>query len=64
MPAPSRLRARDKGGSRTPAAVHRFFNTLTGVHFYTISDAEKARVAQSLPHFNYEGPAFFSLTGG
>ena len=55
--------AGDKGGSKTPAAVHRFFNTLTGVHFYTISNAEKEKIAQSMPHFNYEGPAFFLLTG-
>jgi hypothetical protein len=45
------------------AAVYRFLNTKTGVHFYTMSESEKARVMQSLPHFNYEGEAFFALTG-
>ena len=56
------LESAAKDGSKIPASVHRFFNTLTGVHFYTISDAERSRVLQTLPHFNYEGPAFFSLT--
>ncbi len=56
------LKSFAKSDGAGPAAVHRFFNTLTGVHFYTISEAEKARVAQALPHFNYEGSAFFSLT--
>lgn len=44
-------------------AVHRFFNTVAGVHFYTMSEAEKDRVMQVLPHFNYEGQAFFALQG-
>lgn len=47
------------GGS--PAPVHRFLNTLTGVHFYTISNAEKASVERNLPQFRYEGQAFFAL---
>jgi len=38
--------------------VHRFFNTRSGVHFYTISEAERANVAANLPHFNYEGVAY------
>jgi Protein of unknown function (DUF1566)/Repeat of unknown function (DUF5648) len=38
--------------------VHRFFNTQTGVHFYTISEEERANVVATLPHFNYEGVAY------
>ncbi|MFP8781073.1 DUF1566 domain-containing protein [Hydrogenophaga sp. RWCD_12] len=38
--------------------VHRFFNTQTGVHFYTISEAERANVVATLPHFQYEGVAY------
>lgn len=38
--------------------VHRFFNTRTGVHFYTISEAERASIAGTLPHFAYEGVAY------
>ena len=38
--------------------VHRFFNTQTGVHFYTISEAERASVVATLPHFLYEGVAY------
>ncbi|OOG82881.1 hypothetical protein B0E41_13940 [Hydrogenophaga sp. A37] len=38
--------------------VHRFYNTRTGVHFYTISESERANVVATLPHFNYEGVAY------
>ena len=38
--------------------VHRFYNTQTGVHFYTISEAERANVVATLPQFNYEGVAY------
>lgn len=38
--------------------VHRFFNTQTGVHFYTISETERANVVATLPHFTYEGTAY------
>ena len=40
------------------SAVHRFYNTQTGVHFYTISEAERANVVATLPHFQYEGVAY------
>ncbi|MFP8779415.1 DUF1566 domain-containing protein [Hydrogenophaga sp. RWCD_12] len=38
--------------------VHRFYNTQTGVHFYTISESERANVVATLPHFTYEGVAY------
>ena len=38
--------------------MHRFFNTQTGVHFYTISETERANVVATLPHFTYEGVAY------
>jgi hypothetical protein len=38
--------------------VHRFFNTQSGVHFYTISETERASVAATLPQFVYEGVAY------
>lgn len=38
--------------------VHRFYNTRTGVHFYTISETERRHVAANLPHFAYEGVAY------
>lgn len=38
--------------------VHRFFNTRTGVHFYTISETERRHVAATLPHSAYEGVAY------
>lgn len=45
----------------SPQAVFRFFNTRTGVHFYTISALERDRVVNDFPWFSLEGPAFFSL---
>lgn len=45
--------------------VHRFHNTQTGVHFYTISDSERAHIVATMPQFNYEGVAYHaSLVGG
>lgn len=43
--------------------IHRFFNTATGVHFYTASDAEKQEIQTSLPRFTYEGTAYRVLVG-
>jgi hypothetical protein len=38
--------------------VHRFYNTQNGVHFYTISETERAYVLANLPHYTYEGVAY------
>ncbi|MEZ5707081.1 MAG: DUF1566 domain-containing protein [Burkholderiaceae bacterium] len=40
--------------------VHRFYNTQTGVHFYTISETERSNVATNLPQFTYEGVAYYA----
>ncbi|MGS5085723.1 hypothetical protein ACVC7V_04340 [Hydrogenophaga sp. A37] len=42
--------------------VHRFYNTQTGVHFYTISETERAHVTATLPQFTYEGIAYYAST--
>ena len=42
------------------SSVHRFYNNRTGVHFYTISEAERAHVVASLPDFSYEGVSYFA----
>jgi hypothetical protein len=42
------------------SSVHRFYNTRTGVHFYTISEEERADVVASLPQFSYEGVAYYA----
>ena len=42
----------------TSSPVHRFYNTARQVHFYTISDAEKLAVQQTLPTYIYEGVAY------
>ncbi|NBC31865.1 MAG: S8 family serine peptidase [Alphaproteobacteria bacterium] len=49
------IREADGGG---PPAVFRFFNTDTGAHFYTASEAERDRVITSLDAFDFEGPSF------
>jgi len=38
--------------------VHRFYNSQTGVHFYTISETERANVVANFPQFNHEGVAY------
>ena len=38
--------------------VHRFYNTQSGVHFYTISETERANVVANLTQFQYEGVAY------
>lgn len=38
--------------------AYRFLNTRTGAHFYTVSEAERDQVIETLPQFQYEGPAF------
>lgn len=40
--------------------VYRFYNRLTGTHFYTASEAERANVIATLGAvYNFEGPAFY-----
>lgn len=39
---------------------YRFYNTQTGAHFYTTNEAEKQNVQNTLPQFQYEGPAFYA----
>lgn len=42
--------------------VHRFYNRVTGAHFYTISEQEKAIVQTAWPTvFAYEGIAFYAV---
>lgn len=42
-------------------SVYRFYDTITGTHFYTANEAEKDSVIQNLPKYNYEGPSFAAL---
>lgn len=39
-------------------SVARFYNTLTGTHFYTISASEKTTVKTYYPQFNFESEPF------
>ena len=47
-------------GSPEPEPVFRFFNQNTGVHLYTISEAEKEFVMKNLPNYTFEGEAFYA----
>ncbi|AFY83230.1 CAP domain-containing protein [Oscillatoria acuminata] len=39
-------------------AIYRFFDTLSGTHFYTASELERDNVRNTLPQYRYEGPSF------
>jgi trimeric autotransporter adhesin len=41
--------------------VYRFYNNDTGSHFYTISEAEKDLILQTLPQFIFEGSGFYAF---
>ena len=36
-----------------------FFNTRTGIHLYTISEAERDYIIDNLPHYSFEGVKFY-----
>ena len=38
--------------------VYRFFNNVTGAHFYTANEAERDQLIAAASSFQYEGPAF------
>ena len=40
--------------------VHRFFNEVSGGHFFTASELEK-NVIINLPQLRYEGEAFYAF---
>ncbi|MCC0177007.1 S8 family serine peptidase [Waterburya agarophytonicola K14] len=39
--------------------VYRFFNTSTGAHLYTMSEAERDTIDGNLANYNYEGIAYY-----
>ena len=41
--------------------VYRFFNTETGAHLYTMNDAEKDAILDSLPNYNFEGIKYYAF---
>ena len=53
-----RLSLSERADESDMTEVFRFFNTTTGVHFYTGSTAERDSVIANLPQFNFEGAAF------
>ncbi len=46
-------------GAGEPTPVYRFLNEDTGVHLYTVSEAERDAV-EDLANFSFEGEAFFA----
>lgn len=55
-------RAKAAASGFVPGTAHRFYNTASGVHFYTLSEQERLWVQANLPHFTYEGQGFFAVT--
>jgi len=49
-------------GYQTRSSMYRFYNIITGTHFYTISEEEKDSVMQNLPQYHYEGIAYYAYT--
>lgn len=43
--------------------VYRFYNTVAGGHFFTISEEEKNYVQENLPQYQYEGIGFYAYDG-
>ena len=39
--------------------VYRFFNSNTGVHLYTMSEAERDNISNNLANYNFEGIAYY-----
>lgn len=48
----------DDGGGQHQA-LYRFYNTDTGAHFYTASDAEAALTISNAKNYNYDGIAYY-----
>jgi len=46
-----------------PLPVWRFYNNANGVHFFTISTAERDNVIATLPSFRFEGSGFQAANG-
>ncbi|MCC0179565.1 hypothetical protein I4641_21640 [Waterburya agarophytonicola K14] len=44
------------------APIYRFLNTNTGVHLYTISEAERESIETNLPNYQLEGIAYYGYT--
>ena len=44
------------------APVYRFLNTDTGVHLYTISEAERDAIQANLPNYQFEDIAYYGYT--
>lgn len=62
-PAPSQKLDHSKASGDVPQAVYRFLNTVTGVHFYTMSEVEMQTVLATLPRFRLEGVGYHALAG-
>jgi len=59
--------ADNDGGGTDPVTglrVYRFYNTVTGTHFYTADENERNFVRDNLIGYNYEGPSFEAAPAG
>lgn len=51
----------DDNNNNQKLTVYRYFNTDTGVHFYTANEAEKEAIESELPNFSFEGASYLSV---
>ncbi|RZI71756.1 MAG: hypothetical protein EOP80_14645 [Variovorax sp.] len=50
------------GPATQRAPIYRFYNTMTGAHFYTSNAGERDMVISTLPRFAYEGVGFYAYS--
>jgi len=54
----------DGGIQQILSPVYRFFNPLSGTHLYSIDSTERDAVMTNLPHYRFEGIAYYAYNGG
>ena len=58
---PSRVPSTSAAAGGTP--LYRFYQPAKGVHFYTISAAERDYIIANSPSYRYEGIGYYAWTG-
>ena len=42
-----------------PTPLYRFYNNITGTHFYTVNLSERDWIMNTFPQFSYEGVGYY-----
>jgi Repeat of unknown function (DUF5648)/Matrixin len=58
LPPSSRVAISTATPSTATIPLYRFFNVLTGTHFYTANESERLSIIQNLPAYAFEGVAY------